>query len=381
MEPEHVRVSTMTTKLSANRFPRLMTIGSVHRPVSDYLDGLPERPADEPLSPLDCYLIHLAVEFSPRRAAVLDLACEATWGASSVVCLANPRVARVSAQGGDLPIAPETRLDELISDFAAEAELPGADGFSTIRADAANVWSELVRSRVGRDFPIVLLPSSAFDESVVDILGPIFEALPEAVVLVLGNGRIGEDRSAQRLVGSLCASPGLSLWFLREHASALTSSGTAVVALRGNRFAQEIVGRIEKTFSTNYDFLTLVRQSCMYALEKGVRGELDARRVGPSLIDTAAQADDPTSLIVESTLRREVVRETIQRLQDEVRRLELRLVQEENRPLTQSLLRRSARKVVHFGRRHRQIFAPKGSLRERMARSMLQMGRGAMAGR
>ena len=87
--------------------------------------------------------------------------------------------------------------------------------------------------------------------------------------------------------------------------------------------------------------------------------------------------DDPSSHIVDSALRREVVRESIQRLQSQIQRLELKVVQEENRPLAQSFFRRSARKVVHFGRQHRQIFAPNGSIRERVARSMVQMGRGA----
>jgi len=360
---------TMTaTKPSTNRFPRLMTIGSVYQPVSDYLDGLPQRPITDPLAPLDCYLIHLAIEFSPRRVVAVDLACEATWGAGAVVCLSNPHVSRVSARAGAWPVSPGRRLDQLIAEFAADAELPAAGAFTPIAVDEEDCWKTLATSLGGRDFPIVLLPSSAFSEPGDDVLSPLFDALPEAVVLVVGNGRIGDDRATRGLVGELHAAPNLDCWFLREHAPALISSGVVVVAAGTNRAAAEIVQRIETTFTTNYDFLTLVRDSCLYALERGIRGELDARH------------DDPASRIVDSALRREVVRESIQRLQNQIQRLELRVVQEENRPLAQSFLRRSARKVVHFGRQHRQVFAPNGSVRERMARSMLNMGRGAFRG-
>jgi hypothetical protein len=367
---------TMTaTKSSTKRFPRLMTIGSVYQPVFEFLDGLPQRPVEDPLSPLDCYLIHLAIEFVPRRVAVVDLACESTWGSGAVVCLSNPRVGRVSSRAGGWQVSPGKRLDQLIADYAADAELPGAAAFTSIDADDERFWNTSAASLWGRDDLIVLLPSSAFEGPGDDVLPPIFEAAPEAVVLIVGNGRIGEDSAARRLVAALHGSSNLNGWFLREHSPSLASSGLVVVADKGNHTAAEIVQRIESTFTTNYDFLTIVRDSCLYALERGIQGELDPNYVGPRLLDSLLRDDDPGSPIIDSELRRDVARETIQRLQGRIRRLEAQVVQEENRPLAHSFMRRSARRVVHFGRRHRQVFAPTGSIRERMARSMIQMGR------
>lgn len=368
---------TMTaTKSSTKRLPRLMTIGSVYQTVLEFLDGLPQRPTEEPLSPLDCYLIHLAIEFSPRRVAVVDLACEATWGAGAVVCLSNTRVSRVTSRAGGWQVSPGKRLYQLIADYAADSELPGGVGFQSIDDDDEGFWSTFTASLRGRDDLIVLMPASAFGEPGDDVLSPIFEAAPGAVVLIVGNGRIGEDPSTRRLIAALHGSPDLNGWFLREHSPSLASSGLVVVAGRTNRSAVDLVQRIETTFTTNYDFLTLVRDSCLYALERGIQGELDPHHVGPKLLDSVLRDDDPGSPIINSELRREIARETIQRLQSKVKRLEVQVVQEENRPLAQSFMRRSARRVVHFGRRHRQIFAPTGSMRERMARSMIQMGRG-----
>lgn len=365
------------TKSSTIRLPRLTTIGSVHQPVAEFLEGLPLSPTDDPLAPLDCYLIHLAIEFSPRRVGVVDLACESTWGAGSVVCLSNDRVSRVFSRAGSWQVKPGKRLDQMIADFADEAELPGASAFASTDAGDEEFWTLVETSLRGRDFPIVLLPSSAFAEPGEDVLTPLFQAAPDAVVLVVGNGRVGDDPATRRLVAAVHDASDLRCWFLREHSPSLVTSGLVVVASRSNRSAGDIVQRIESTFTTNYDFLTLVRDSCLYALERGVRGELDPKHVGPKLLDSVFRDDDPASPIIDSELRRETARETIQRLQSQVKRLEVQVVQEENRPLAQSFVRRSARRVVHFGRRHRHVFAPNGSMRERVARSMVQMGRGA----
>lgn len=363
---------------TTHRFPRLMTIGSVYQPVAEYLDGLPRRPVEAPLNPLDCYLIHLAIEFCPGRAAAFDLACESTCGASTVATLSNTKVRGTSSRSGAWPVSPGRRLDEFIREFACDAKLPGAGTFAQLPVEDDDFWTSLAAQAGGRDTPLVLLPSSVFGEPGENPLAPLFEALPNAVALVLGAGRISESPATRRLIGAVHAAPGLRAWLLREHAHALASSSVVVVAGGSNRAAAAIVERIEAAFTTNYDFLALVRDSCLLALERGVRGEIDFRQPGPKLLDLKAAADDPSTPMLDSVLRREVARESIHRLQGEVRRLELRLLQEENRPLAQSFLRRSARKVVHFGRRHRHIFAPKGSTRERIARSMLQMGRGAL---
>lgn len=197
---------TMTaTKASTNRLPRLMTIGSVYQPVLEFLDGMPQRPIVDPLPPLDCYLIHLAIEFSRRRVAVMDFACESTWGAGAVVCLSNPRVGRVSSRTGGWQVSPGRRLDQLITDFATDAELPAAAAFTSIDADDESVWNTFAASLRGRDDPIVLLPSSAFSDPGDDVLSPIFDAVPEAVVLIVGNGRIGEDPATRRMIA--CCTP------------------------------------------------------------------------------------------------------------------------------------------------------------------------------
>ena len=222
----------------------------------------------ELLSPLDLYLLHLILEFCPRRVVVLDLACGSKMGTTSVVCLSNRRVYRVFADlesAGSL--AKKSRLLSLLRQISRDPRALSA-GELVLLEPSELAWQTIRAESTAIELPVFLITLRREDRPGSPPRAAILEEHPSALVVVLSLGKFGECGTAQTLARTCHSGSMYRLALLRECGGALFSSGLALVSRRSDLVAPEIVSRIEQLFTTNYDFLRLVNDSCTHAIER-----------------------------------------------------------------------------------------------------------------
>src|SRR5207237_660958 len=74
----------------------LPTIYRTYKPVEEYLEGSGSADAAPVrLAPVDALLVHLLVTLCPGRPTLVDLAGDATHGASTVLCCTQSKAGRV----------------------------------------------------------------------------------------------------------------------------------------------------------------------------------------------------------------------------------------------------------------------------------------------
>jgi hypothetical protein len=357
----------------APALPRISTIDAVFRPVARYLERAPYAGRVESgLSPLDGYAIHLVLEFGPGPVVAFDLASRFTWGASTVALLANRRAAVVAVEEEASALPPRgDRLHEIVRAFAVEAGLDGRDAL-VVAPRSDDRWATLASNGRRDAVPLLLLPASTAADSSGEIVASFLERFADGLVVVLGLGKASEDPDARAVIGLASSEGGPTVRLLREGAPSLHDCSVALISRPRNPVGADVATRIEQLFTTNYDVLTLVRDACLYAVERGARGSgraLDARV-------RSAGPDEPGESMYGPGIDEEIHRERNLRLQERIEALEAQLKEETERSLGSTLLVLPARRVLAFGRRHRAFLAPRNSLRERCARGLLQMCRG-----
>ena len=182
--------------------------------------------------------------------------------------------------------------------------------------------------------------------------------------MVLGLGRAGVDEAVEGLLRAAREGDGLEVRFLRDAASSLFEATTAILA-RGETAADRS-RRIADLFTTNYDFLAVLRDSCLYAIERGARSA-DKDAAGRIAAESSARYAKRGDFEDATHLQR-ALREENERLSHELR--EARAWVRAGNPVLSPV-----KKAVAFGRRHRGWIAPPGSLRERAARAALGVGK------
>ncbi len=416
-------------------FSKIATIDAISRPVEIFLERLhgSGNVADR-LSPLDAYLLHLFLEFFPPPAAVIDLACGKTAGATTVVCLSNSHVDKVLAVMPDSSAAGTGR--------ALREQVAGEHGRDLPRPALIVHESPQLREHVRlldlrpQQFPVFLVEGSSLAADLSQTLDSIFQVWSRCVVLVLYMGKVGECPGLQSLAQACGTESLYRLWLLREVNSALHSSSLAVVAPRELAFVPTLIGRIERLFSTNYDFLQMVRDSAMYAVERGLAERMEAElqqlrtqveefpriKMEAELQQLRTQVEEFPRIKMEAELqqlrvqveevprikselqhRREEVSQLTQEAQrahtdacvqvQEGERLRGHLLQEVNqlgtqleivqrqlhrectRPVMKAIALQCGRRMVQFVRRNRTLLAPAGSMRERLARQLMRANR------
>jgi len=358
---------------AAGVLPRISTIDMVHQPLAEYLRRFPDVDGAEGiLSPLDNYLIHLVLEFLPNEAVAFDLATRSTRGSSTVALMASPRPKRILIEDAPWPLAPEgQRSHEVLRRFADSLDLPSRHALSEA-PPSDDPWEVLEDPLGGGAIPVAILSAVEVEAASGTLAAGFLDRFPGGLVIVVGVGKVSADAAAQTLVGMSAAGTGLGTWFLRDGAPTLFDSSIAVLFRGDASGASSVVKRINQLFVTNYDFLNTVRDACMYALERGARSERAWRGERGRPAGDLKEGGPLERMLIESSIDEEIIREKNLRLQEQVRELEIKLRKELDRSFAKHLLVYPARKIVAFGRRHRSLIAPKNSLREQFARSILQ---------
>ncbi len=303
--------------------------------------------------------------------AIVDLAGAPTWGATTVLWASQDRGRRVLVPAAVVG-GPDDRewpgvLREFLDELGPEASLDFYPAGS-----AAALPPDLPGLR-RRDPRPVLVCAALSPEAARDLdgnLGPIYDAHPSAVVLLLGLGRLGEDPAVESL-SAWTRTHGLRLTALRDLSPCLASARAAAIYPPGDAEFPQVLGRIRQLFEGNFDFLTLAHQACTLYLAKGevnARAEELRARCGElelALRDERAAGEE---------LGRRIERVLADR-DRQVEGLRLQIDRECSRPVLKALALQCGRRALSFGRRHRALLAPGDSTREKVARAVMRLQR------
>jgi SAM-dependent methyltransferase len=243
--------------------PSLLT---VYGPIEEFWEsslpavGLGPEPS-EALCPLDAFLIHRLLELVPGRPLLIDTALARTGGASSLIGLAHPQVRRVwvVTEPGSL---------------GSKQALSALRGYMRDR-DCGRTPLEVVArpelpSRLADQPGVMILTDARVGDvaSLAKEIGHWLDEQPDALVLVLGLGRVGDCPAIASLL-SLCApESGKRLWLLRELSEVLMASHLGLVARHDHSHVADVLLRLQQFYTGNYCYLDLLRQVNLAALRE-----------------------------------------------------------------------------------------------------------------
>lgn len=265
---------------------QLPTIHGVYQPVEAY----GERHAhgidpEDLLPPLDAFLIHLMLNFLPARPTVVDLAADSTRGLTTVLGLTHPRVRKVLMGEDEGTDGYRSALEQFVAEY--EPALDAVLEPLPIRTGARE-WQSIGSVRDKRSGHVFFL--RAGDQAIEPLASTMRECLavdPNGLVLILNLGQVGECEAVRTLLDVCGSDNGPRLWLLRELADGLRSSRLGLIASRENRMAEEVLKRLRRMYTSNFDFLHLVKKACLDAIKAAD-------------VDEAALKAHPTGWLVEN---------------------------------------------------------------------------------
>ena len=218
-----------------------------------------------PVAEIDVFLLRQVAALYPQIPAVMDLAADATHGASAAVwaeCTGVSRVFLARAGGGEGAGGSEEffrRMAEagLDADTYRCLDTPpvfpappgaSADGTGGQRWDRDPVFC-------------VLAASEAQATELIARLRRLTEDHPDALVWVLHVGGVGESRILGTLLAQLGEMPDYRLYLPREISPFLHTSRLALVARRDNAAVADVLARVAQFYGGNFQFLALVEAS------------------------------------------------------------------------------------------------------------------------
>lgn len=233
------------------------TIWTSYEPVARYLRDISARAQDgatPPIcpQPLDFHLVQQLAAFAPAAPVVLDLAAEATWGASTVAWATHDAIARV--------VAPHLAWAEAAP--VAWRSLLAANG-NALSLDATiddtRGWDALTRG--ADDAPVFCILAVAEDDAarLATLLQALFAHLPRAVAFVLSLGQIGRSAVLDAALAFCADTPGYRLTALREISPFLAASELGVIARQDDADTGAALDRLAQVYTGNFQFLTLAR--------------------------------------------------------------------------------------------------------------------------
>jgi hypothetical protein len=296
------------------KVPSILTI---YRPVEEYWSSLGLARAHGPdagrvLDPFDALLTHLVLDLAPGFPVLVDLAAETTAGASSVIGLTHPHVRRVVAVSRDVSRGADRTLSALRGYARSRAtglaplDLVPIEEMPACLSDLAGV--------------VILADARGGNTSnLADDLRRWLDERPDALVLVLGLGLVGECPMIESLLRLCSRDSGRRFRLFRELGEVLAASHLGMVARHDHPFAGEVLLRLKLLYDGNFHFLDLlksVNQAAMQAsqvdaevmkthpLSRPLRAELDALRreadlANRALADMTAERDQLRAMVDE----------------------------------------------------------------------------------
>jgi hypothetical protein len=254
----------MNATMEERRRP-VPSIATVYQPIEEYWEasrpvGLPDGGPSESLDPLDAFLVHRLLELVPRHPVLVDAAIAPTGGASSLIGIHHPRVCEVWAVV-DNESLPSRRAMASLRDHAGRLSSTPAAPLKVV--DRTDLTGGLAQ----QPGAIILTDARAGDDAcLAGDIGRWLDTRPEALVLVLGVGRVGECPAIASLLSLSGPGSNKKLWLLRELSEVLMGSHLAIVARREHPDIATVLKRLEQYYTGNHQYVDLLWRANRAAL-------------------------------------------------------------------------------------------------------------------
>jgi SAM-dependent methyltransferase len=255
----------MNPTMSDNRQP-LPSILTVYRTVEEFWEssghvgGLRDDSV-QVINPLDAFLIHRIFDLMPGEPVVIDAAMEKTRGASSVIALVHPRVR------GIWVAADRGSADSIRAVSALRSYMKRRGSVSASLEVFA--WSELQTKLTDRRNALILTDARRKDPaSAAQEINRWLDERPDAVVLVLGLGSVGDCPTIASLLRFCDPRSGNQVRLMREVSEVLMGSRMGLVARRDHPGVAGMLRRLGQSHAGNYRYLDLLRQVHQAALRE-----------------------------------------------------------------------------------------------------------------
>jgi hypothetical protein len=239
--------------LSTDAFPIWPTLTSCYRPVEQYLEWLARCSPVEPalrLRPLDAFLLQQVANHGASAPAVIDLAADATQGASTAFWLANASAHQVFVPRSGNAVAGNWRTH-----FHAIAN---AAGWPT---NTCNLEADFPPPQLNPLQPTLLLLAinAATTEQLTQTLRDTFLWRPNAVVALLGLRLTGQCEGLKTALDFCQTKPTYRFTLLRELSPFFAASQLGLIALADQSELNLCLERLCQQYEGNFQFLALAK--------------------------------------------------------------------------------------------------------------------------
>ncbi len=283
-----------------NKRPQRPSILTIYRPIEEYWSsfGLAKSFGPDPervLDPFDALLVHLVLDMVPDRPVLVDLAAEPTGGASSLIGLTHPHVRRVVAVSGG-EAAGANRASSALREFCRDRAAEHVPLDVIPAADLPALLPDLSRA------VLLVDPRGGGPADLADSIRLWLHEQPDALVLLLNLGRVGECPAIESLIRSCATDSGRRLWLIRELGEVLAASRLGMVARPDHPHVADILLRIESLYTGNHRFLDLLKSVNLAEL-RAAQIDLDVLKTHPlSQALMAVQNETQWQVQVEETI-------------------------------------------------------------------------------
>jgi hypothetical protein len=302
------------TVMTLERDAFLPTIATAYTAVEGYLERLAqpgEGQASSPpvtIQPIDALLVSLLAAYQPGRPHVIDLASEASGGASTVLCRTIPVVHSVGVPRGF-----SGGWHAVMTGYLRDLHQPLAEVY-----DFENEEAVLLPANAPGPLLILAAPCADAATAFAGKVARWLASRPQALVLVLDVGETGVCPILAALTGSCIGAP-RRLALLRERAPALAGSRLAIVGHRSNDVFEEALFRVGRLFNDHFQYLEMVKRACLSAMDRAPEEDPSLR---PGEFGQHTEHSEPDSMRV---LRR-MLDERTRELQDLRKSMTVRVV-------------------------------------------------------
>jgi hypothetical protein len=272
----------------ADAHPQRPNTLTIYGPVEEYWHSYEPgearaiAPAPEPvLDPFTASLIHVVLGLVPDPPLLVDLAVGANGGAASLIGLHHPQVRRVVAVCDER--SPETERALSALDAYLRNAGSGMTSFDVVPVD------EMPNGLSGESHIVILADTSRGDIGTLEqAIRQWLMELPDALVLVLGVGRVGESAVMDSLLGICDAGSSRRFWSMRDCGEVLAASDAGMVARDDHPWAHEVIAGLRQRYTGEFPFLDLLRSVNQCALEAA---RIDERAIKDSPLSQALMAE------------------------------------------------------------------------------------------